>query len=188
MSTSNVIHVSTKNAAIIKKVLGKFKLIDRNNSRDSLVTMSEERAMACFGPSAALRNAALHCIMDRATTDKVWADIYDHLRNVQPVVDRSMRVFDQFIANSPNSEAVDWAKPVRARLRERLQSGWTPPFTVEVVVQQPKAAKKAVAPVAKTPAKPVKAAKPAAKPKSVHGITTYGRFVPLGEALHAVGT
>ncbi len=193
MSVPNVISVSAKNAALVETVLGKFRLIDRDNSRDSLVSIEDEWAMARFGPSAALRNAALQCIMDRALTDEVWADVYDHLRSVQPVVDRSARALDQFIANSPNSEAVDWAKPVRARLRERLQSGWTPPFAMRVVVQ-PKPAKKAVAPVAKAPTrvakvvKKVKAAKPAAKPKSVHGFSTNGCFVPLGEALSAIGT
>ena len=147
--------------------------------------------MVRFGPSVALRNAALQCVMDQATTDKVWADIYNHLRGVQSVVDRSVRVLDQFIENSPNEEAVAWTKPVRARLRERLQSGWTPPFVMKVVVQPPKPAKKAAAPVAKAPAKVIKkpkAAKPAAKPRSVCGITTHGRFMPLGEALSAVGT
>lgn len=188
MSVQNVITVSIEDAKTVEFILGKFKLITPDRLRDTLVTIEEEWAMARFGPSAALRNAALQCIMDRALTDEVWIDIYNHLRNVQPVVDRSMHVFDQFIANSPNSEAVDWAKPVRARLRERLQSGWTPPFVMKVVVQAPKPAQKAAVPVAKAPATVVKKAKPAAKPKLIHGFSTNGCFVPLGEALASVGT
>ena len=166
MSTSNVIHVSIKDAKTVQIILGKFKKITPNKPRETLVSLKEEWVMARFGPRVSLRNAALQCIMDRATTDEVWAELYDHLRRAQPVVDRSLSVFLQFIANSPDSEAVDWARPVRARLRERLQSGWTPPFTVEVLV-------------AKAPRKP-SVTKSAKKPEVV------GRFTRGFDALEGM--
>lgn len=136
MSTSDVIHVSIKDAKTIKTILGKFKKISLDKPRESLVSLKEEWVMARFGPRASLRNAALQCIMDQATTDEVWADIYDHLHNVQAVIDRSPHVLAQFIANSPDATAVEWAKPIHRRLVARLKAGWTPHFTVEVLVSK----------------------------------------------------
>lgn len=134
MQSHNVISVTKTDAAAVEAALTKLKRASRKDSRLALLTLNEDWAIARFGPTVKERNVALLFIMDRATSPAVWANIHHHLKDVQPVVDRSLQVFEEFVAKSPNAVAVEWASQAYNHLRSRINGGWKPPFVVEVVV------------------------------------------------------
>lgn len=146
VTSLTTITVTLKNRTRVDAATAKFCQIGSNHPRQSLLTIEDEWAIARFGPSAQLRNVAIQFVMDFITVDAAtktaaWEKLYRFLLNEQPVVDRSVDVYEQFIANSPNSEAVDWAHSALGRLRARLASGWKPPFTMQVIDVAPKEAK-----------------------------------------------
>lgn len=176
------ISVTLTDRVLVAAAIAKLRQIDGSNPRQTLLTLKDEWAIARFGPSAALRNAAAQFIMDHITVDrenktKVWERLYRFLLTEQSVVDRDVSVFEQFIANSPDNDAVGWARSALGRLRARLAAGWKPPFTMVISAFEPVVAVKKLAPKTKKPP----------KPKATAAKVPERRFVNLGDlqAQHA---
>jgi len=185
------ISVTLTDRVLVAAAIAKLRQIDGSNSRQTLLTLKDEWAIARFGPSAALRNAAAQFIMDHITVDrenktKVWERLYRFLLTEQSVVDRDISVFEQFIANSPDNDAVGWARSALGRLRARLAAGWKPPFTMKVIASAPKKAKvppitvEAVVAEVAAPKKAKVPSKAKVKPVAVKA-TMPRRFVKLGD-------